>query len=392
MIKVFGATDRDFTSNGDAVLRPLKAKIRKEDNGDFYLNLECGLEYADLLLNGNIVTANMPTGDQAFRISNPVFTKNKVTTKAQHVFFDTKNHVVVDASVTDQPCDIAMQLVNYVAFPNSPFAVGSDITDTGTVEIKKVSMYEALQAIIKTYGGHIVRDNFNIGISKSIGVDNGVTVRYKKNLKDITCEENWKTVCTICYPIGRDGITLPEEFVASQIQYEVPYCKVVTFKQDHISEDDYQDEASYLAALVNDLRSQAQSYVDDNCIPEVNYKIKADLDRITDIGDIINVIDERLGLDILTNVIAFEYDPILKKFTTVEFGNFMPTLANLLQSVSVDAKDAVKEDITNAVDVVNERINNLMPSGGSVGQVLTKTATGSAWESLPLYDGSFTNE
>jgi len=31
MIKVFSATDTDFSSNGDAVLRPFRAKVHKED-------------------------------------------------------------------------------------------------------------------------------------------------------------------------------------------------------------------------------------------------------------------------------------------------------------------------------------------------------------------------
>ena len=338
MIKVFGATDRNFSTNGDAVLRPLKAKVRKEDNGEFYLNLECGLEYADLLLNGNIVTANLPSGDQAFRISNPVTTKNKITTKAQHVYFDTKNRVVVDASVEDQPCNVALELTNSVAFPASPFSVGSDITDHATVEIKQISMYDAINAIIAAYGGHLFLDNFDVEIRKTIGVDNGVTVRYKKNLKDITCEEYWKNVCTIVYPIGKDGLTLPEEFVASEIQYEIPYCKVVTFQQD-ISEDDFKDEndefdeEAYQEALVADLRLQAETYVNEYCIPDVNYKLKADIEKITDIGDVIQVIDERLGLNVMTNVIAYEYDCLLKRFTSVEFGNFIPSLSEFINAI-----------------------------------------------------------
>ena len=32
MIKIFGSTDKDFTSNGDVVLQPLRAKVHKEDN------------------------------------------------------------------------------------------------------------------------------------------------------------------------------------------------------------------------------------------------------------------------------------------------------------------------------------------------------------------------
>ena len=36
MIKLFSPTDKTFASNGDVVLQPLKAKVHKEDNGDYY--------------------------------------------------------------------------------------------------------------------------------------------------------------------------------------------------------------------------------------------------------------------------------------------------------------------------------------------------------------------
>ena len=38
MIRVFQPSDTTFTSNGDVVFRPLRAKVRKEDN--FYLDIE----------------------------------------------------------------------------------------------------------------------------------------------------------------------------------------------------------------------------------------------------------------------------------------------------------------------------------------------------------------
>ena len=85
MIKVFSPTDKSFISNGECVLLPLKANVHKADNDDYYLNLVTGLEYADFMVEGNIVVANTPQGDQAFRISNPVKTASKITTKAWHV-------------------------------------------------------------------------------------------------------------------------------------------------------------------------------------------------------------------------------------------------------------------------------------------------------------------
>ncbi len=36
MIKVFSATDKIFSFNGDAVLKAVKAKVHKEDNDDYY--------------------------------------------------------------------------------------------------------------------------------------------------------------------------------------------------------------------------------------------------------------------------------------------------------------------------------------------------------------------
>ena len=40
MIRVFESTDNDFTSNGDMVILPTKAKVTKKDNGDYYLDFE----------------------------------------------------------------------------------------------------------------------------------------------------------------------------------------------------------------------------------------------------------------------------------------------------------------------------------------------------------------
>jgi len=74
MIKVFGQADTSFSSNGDVVLRPLKAKVHKEDNGDFYLNLETGLDYVDYLVEGNIV---LPTLHKEIKHSELAMSKRQ---------------------------------------------------------------------------------------------------------------------------------------------------------------------------------------------------------------------------------------------------------------------------------------------------------------------------
>ena len=40
MIRGFEPTDKSFTTNGDMVILPTKAKVTNKDNGDSYLDLE----------------------------------------------------------------------------------------------------------------------------------------------------------------------------------------------------------------------------------------------------------------------------------------------------------------------------------------------------------------
>jgi hypothetical protein len=166
-------------------------------------------------------------------------------------------------------------------------------------------------------------------------------------IKEITVEENWDNVTTKILPVGKDGILLngvnpsASIWMTSSVQYDIPYCKTVSFSQD-FNKDDYPTEEDYKTALVNDLRAKATEYLSKNSVPQINYTLKANLDKITDIGDIIEVKDERLGLDLLTNVLAFEYDCILEKYTSVEFGNFKRNLSNLMKNI----QDMINQTIT----------------------------------------------
>ena len=344
MIKIFNQTDISFTSNGDKVIIPLRAKIHKEDNGSFYLDLDADLSYVNDLTANRIIVANTPQGEQAFRITNVEQTRKKISLKAYHVFYDTKNYLIQDSYVVNQDCNYALDHLNSATDNESPFTTISDITTLNSYRCVRKSLYEAIQTIIERWGGHLVRNNFTIGIRANIGQDNGVTVRYAKNLKEINVEYNWDNVCTKLMPVGKDGLLLDELYVYSDTQYDIPYTKCVSFDQSSIEQDNYTDEDAYNQALINDLFSQAQNYVNQNCIPKVNYKLKANLEKITDIGDTVQVEDERLGLTLLTNVIAYDYDCILDKYIELEFGNFEQKLSGLVNSITTQTQDAIEKN------------------------------------------------
>lgn len=363
MIKLFKSTDKIFNSNGDKIIKASKAKVHKEDNGDFYLELESPLIYVDDIVEDAILIVNLPQGEQAFRISNVSKTKSKITTKCWHVFYDSKNYLIKDSYVVDKDCADAMEHLNLATEPKSPFATFSDITTVGSYRCVRKSLFEALEVVRERWGGHLVRDNFSIGLNQNIGTDTGVVIRYRKNLKEISCEENWDDVVTKLLPVGKDGILLNElepdrsVYLSSAQSYSVPYTKTVSFSQDNIDEEDFKDEdgntdeVAYKTALVEDLELQGIKYLDENCKPKITYTLRADLENITDIGDTIEVIHEPLNINLTAAVVAFDYDCILKKYTEITFGNFQKTLSSLL------------EDVNNQTnEIVTEQTNQLMNS------------------------------
>ena len=361
MIKLFNSTDTLFSSNGDKIIIPTKAKIHKEDNGAYYLDLETSLDYIDYIVAGNILVANTPQGDQAFRISNATATRKKITAKCYHVFYDSKNYLIEDSYVVDKDCNDALDHLNSATSDLSPFTTLSDVTDTNSYRCVRKSLYEAINTVLERWGGHLVRNNFNIQIRENIGQDNGVTVRYAKNLKTITCETNWDNVVTKLLPVGKDGFLLnsidetADLYITSNNQYGIPFTKTVSFEQD-VNQEDYETEEEYQQALLNDLQNQAINYININDIPQINYTLKANLEKITDIGDIVEVIDERLGINIITNVIAYDYDCILEKYTEIEFGNFTQKLSNLMTSISNNTQTAITESNQNLQITLGEEL------------------------------------
>lgn len=349
MIKCFGQADTSFSSNGDIVIQPFKALVHKVDNGDFYLDFECSPDLLDYVVSNNIIVAPTPQGEQAFRIGNVSNTRRKITAKIPHIYYDANNYLIADSNVVNKNCNDALDHLNSATDNTSPFTTLSDIQSINSFRCVRKSLAEAFNTVLERWGGHLVRDNWNVSIMNEIGQDNGVTIQYKKNLKEITVDYDWSSVVTKLMPVGKDGLLLEDSYVSSDIQYEIPYTKTVSFEQD-ISEDDFKDddghvnEEAYHQALLDDLRVQAQAYVDANCIPKVNYTLKANMDKITDVGDIVEVIDERLGINIMTHVLSYTYDCILGKYTEIEFGNAQPQLSNLMNSMASTMDKAIEEN------------------------------------------------
>ena len=212
---------------------------------------------------------------------------------------------------------------------------GDRVAFGGVIKLTNGSVWDAVNKLCEAFGGHIVCDGMNVAINSSIDRDNGVVVRYGKNLRDISVEENWDNVVTVLYPIGKDGL-MPGAVTANTPQrasYPIPYTKYVEFRQD-ISRSDYDSDEAYLSALTADLRAQAQEYVNVHQFPEVTYTVGAALEKLSDVGERVVVIDERMGLTLDTRVISYDYNCLIGKVTETKFGTLPPKLSAVMSQIN----------------------------------------------------------
>ncbi len=341
MISIYPADEREFKDNGEKILHPLKALIYKEDNGEYRIDIKDSLDNLKYYQEGLIIRTDTPWGKQGFRLTNPEINNNTITCRGNHLYFDTKRYIIVDSYVVDKNCNDAIDHLNNACDVETPFQFISDISTINSYRCVRKTLEEALVTVLDRWGGHLVRDNFNIEIREKIGQDRGVTLSYGKNINNIKSNENWDNVVTKILPVGKDGLTLSEIWVESEEElYNIPYSKVVSFDQSEIIEDDYKNENGeldndkYQNALISDLRAKAEDYIKANQVPQVNYTLSASIKDVSDVGDTIYVKHPKSNIDITTSVIAVEYDCIAEKYTKIEFGNFKNKLGDLIENVT----------------------------------------------------------
>lgn len=382
MISVYDSTEKSFATNGNKILHPRKALIRKEDNGDYYLDLKDKIDYLEYYQAGLIIRVPTPWGYQAFRLTNPNIENDSITVRAYHVYFDSKNYIIKDSYVVDKNCNDALDHLNMVCDTISPFTTISDVNSVNSYRCVRKSLEEAISEVVDRWGGHLVRDNFNIAIRSKIGQDRGVTLSYAKNISKITQKEVWDDVVTKILPVGKDGLLLPETYLELEEElYDIPYTKVVSFDQSEITEENYTidgvlDNDAYNTALINDLRYKANLYLDENKLPKVNYSVSAYINKVSDIGDTIYVKHPKCKIDLTTNVIAIEYDCIQEKYTKIEFGNFKNKLKNLIQDISTNITSEVEKSNAETVAKLQTEL-----------QDATNTIKNSLSNSYCIYDG-----
>ncbi|MCR6515799.1 NlpC/P60 family protein [Clostridium sp. LY3-2] len=299
---------------------------------------------------------NIP--DQLYRIYSIEKDDDELTVRARHIFYDLIDTIIKDYDNKDNIFDVrcvncnGQQALNKI-FRNTGFSASSNILELNTSYFYCKNIIEALSgeenSFLSRWGGELFLNNFNISINYKVGMDNGVTISYGRNLQGLLEEISWESVVTRIIPIGFDGIMLSgnKPWVDSPLikKYSHVYEKPIKFEniklkgtQNNSGDDaegfDTIEEAR--AELIKCCENEFAKGIDK---PLVNYKVDfldlSKLDEFKDykiltellLGDEVSIKHKLLNIDLKARLIKFEYNVLDEKMETLELGSYLTTLS-----------------------------------------------------------------
>lgn len=148
---------------------------------------------------------------------------------------------------------------------------------------------------------------------------------------------------------------LPEIYIESDIQYEIPYTKKIDFETNI----DYEEQTQEL--LIEELRENATKYIEENKYPKVSYTTVSNINDNMEIGDTIQVLHPLVSIK--TEVLEYEYDVISRKIKSLTFGNFSRDVKAKFNNIKDSIKDigqtlskqeAVIQNQTSLINMLNK--------------------------------------
>lgn len=401
---LYESTETTFTSNGIGRLSDaVSCVVSEERNGPYELEMEyptTGIHYSDIQLFRIIfaVPADGKSGQpfEIYDISRPL--NGVVTVRAWHLSYRL-NKVTV-APFTAASCAAALQSLATYAVPATTFTFGTDKNVSATFNVKVPSSLRGLLggqagSILDVYGkGEYEFDKFTVYLHTNRGVNSGVTIRYGKNLTDLTAETDSESVYTGVFPYYYDEdsgrlVTLQRQIEWSGHESDYP----ITMVKPLDLSDKWEDTAPTRTALLQ----AAQAYLASDEGWELNQNLKVSFVALADteeykgvsalqrvnLCDTVTVIHEGLGVTATAKVVKTEYNVLLERYDSMELGN---TSVSLGQAISEQVKSEVLDEVPTTSEMEKAIAHGTQTiTGNNGGYVVLKTnADGEPEELLVL--------
>lgn len=423
--------EENFDNNGIGVLTDcVSCYVTEELNGEYEAEFQYPINgvYYSQIIEGCFIKCkpNDTAEPQIFKIyrsTKPI--RGVVKFYCEHISYQL-NGFPIDSINRSASLNGLLQGVLSASLVSHNFTGTSHKNTTGKIDLKAVSVRSALGgtkgSLLDKYGGEYEFDNFSVILHDIRGSDNGVKIKYGKNLTDLNQNRDISAMYSGVYPFARytktpDGLTFDEvtEEVTVTLSEKIIYSKNSSqFKTQNILIKDF-TEYFIEQELENDngfannfeiteaqLREAVNAWIASNDFgnPKVSinlsyedlskseeYKGKHVFDSVN-IGDTVSVEYGDLGVSVTARVAKTKYDVLRGRFDAITVGSVRPTIADTIvgstERIETTKKELNSQNISNRAQLeqaIKKATELLNGANGGVWELLDENVDGinDAW-------------
>ena len=260
----------------------------------------------------------------------------RFTVNARHISYRLSNRLITTG--TANTCVAACNLLNAQA---GAFTISTDKTSVGAFRISEpasVRSYFGGKAgsLLDIYGGEWKYDNFTCQLLNARGMDRGVTIRYGKNLTQLSQEISIENLATAILPFYKDpdGNVTTGAKVQTGLTLSPARELAVDFSQD-VDPDSG-------TAITTQLANLAARYIANNNFTVAFNSITLDFQQLeglterVDLCDTVKIYFDALGITATAKCVATTWDVLAERYTACTFGN---TRANIADTIATQTKE-----------------------------------------------------
>ncbi|MBR3237423.1 MAG: phage tail protein [Oscillospiraceae bacterium] len=394
---LFEHNETAFTSNGICRLPDaVSCTVCEVRNGVFEVALIypiTGLHYAEITEGRIIAVSHDEQKDiQPFEIYGRTAPINGlVTFYAHHISYRLSG--IICQPVDGASVSAVFSEISAKSMSTNPFTFWTDNTTAGNLDIAEPRSVRAILggqqgSILDVFGGEYEFDKFLVRNYAHRGQDNGVVIRYGKNLIDLTQDysvmEAYNSI--VPYWASMDGTVVYGGIVSQAGATEI-IARAVDYSQDFPQTTPTVAQLEAKAAA--DLASKQPWTPSENIAIDFvalwqteEYKYIAPLERVQ-LCDTVTVIYTALGVQATAKVIRVEWDALTERYSKIVLGDAKSSFAETI--IKPVEKQLEQMPTTSMMQAAIDHATELI-TGGLGGHVVIKQNASGEPEEILIMD------
>ena len=317
------------------------------------------------LVEETLLLADDLHGEQEFIIFEVEKHHAYITIYANQVATLLNNYSITELSVNNASGDRVMRSLVSSIIREHKFTFSSDIANTHSLNLKNVTVANALfkdkHSILGQWGGDLIRDKYDIRLLSNGGSNKEALFMYKKNLKSYQQKKSIKDLRTrIHFTKTINSQKEGEKDKVIVVTVDSPlidkYKNIYEANLD-VSDQDVVDEAT--------LRKYGEQYFKTTLCDVIEESIEIDVVGIPDdpvgIFDTVTVFHEKFNLDVKKKITKYTYKPMGRKLKTIGFGKIQSNLGTTLATMVDNAIEEKAETMLDAFKI-QKNLSELLKS------------------------------